>query len=359
MKKIVFIINSISNPRCIKRVNEFVDNGYNVVIYAFSRNESMHNQLKVDIKIVDSFSNDLSYSKRLPKLFRSIKKVVLTHRKDNVLYYLFALDVAMIFRICCRTSYIYEESDLQHTYISNTYVRNGMEWIDKQIIKKSLLSVFTSDGFIRYHFRDKRPENVYLIENKLDQNVQKLHFCNKHKFDKNNLSIGFVGSPRYESLYSFIDIFCKNFPSYTFHIYGAPVNEKLKTYTKYNNCVLHGYFRTPDDLPSIYSNIDLVVSTYDTKYDNVRYAEPNKLYEAIYFETPIIVSSNTFLAEKVNNLGIGYDLDPFNESQIINLIDSLSCDNYLSKIECIKKIPKESVININAAFFKKLNSLGI
>ena len=35
MKKIVFIINAVSNQRCIKRVNEFVERGYNVVAYGF------------------------------------------------------------------------------------------------------------------------------------------------------------------------------------------------------------------------------------------------------------------------------------------------------------------------------------
>ena len=33
-KQIVFVINSIRNPRCIKRVNEFVDAGFRVKVYA-------------------------------------------------------------------------------------------------------------------------------------------------------------------------------------------------------------------------------------------------------------------------------------------------------------------------------------
>ena len=35
---------------------------------------------------------------------------------------------------------------------------------------------------------------------------------------------------------------------------------------------------------------DMVVATYDVTIENVRYAEPNKIYEAIFFETPIILS---------------------------------------------------------------------
>lgn len=35
--KIVFIINSITQPRCLKRVQEFIDHGYEVAVYGFER----------------------------------------------------------------------------------------------------------------------------------------------------------------------------------------------------------------------------------------------------------------------------------------------------------------------------------
>lgn len=41
MKKIVFVINAVSNQRCIKRVNEFVERGYNVVAHGDGFEEKM------------------------------------------------------------------------------------------------------------------------------------------------------------------------------------------------------------------------------------------------------------------------------------------------------------------------------
>ena len=63
--KFVFIINSAQNQRCIKRVNEFVERGYDVETYAFSRGTEMRNKHNFDLQIIGEFANDTSYLSRL------------------------------------------------------------------------------------------------------------------------------------------------------------------------------------------------------------------------------------------------------------------------------------------------------
>ena len=115
----------------------------------------------------------------------------------------------------------------------------------------------------------------------------------------------------------------------------------------------HGKFKTPEDLPAIYSQLDLVLSTYDTDSDNVRYAEPNKLYEAIYFETPIVVSSNTFLSKKVKELGVGFELD-VNRENVESFISSLTIDKISQVKEKIKLYPKDFAIDDVSILFDKI-----
>ena len=91
--------------------------------------------------------------------------------------------------------------------------------------------------------------------------------------------------------------------------------------------------------------------------ENVRWAEPNKIYEAIYFETPIIVSSETYLADKVRKLGIGYDVDAMNEQSIVGFINRISKVGIEETVKSIKKINKETVINRNDVFFEKLENM--
>ena len=361
--KIVFIINSISAQRCIKRIEEFVDHGFDVAVYGFSRKMEIHRQSEhFSIEKIGEYPNSLSFVKRLPILAKGIKYVLKKHRGEkDILFYLFQLDVALVYYMCSLGNlnrYIFEESDLMHTYISNKFIRDILEWTDKRIIKKSLLSVFTSEGFLKYHFGDKFPNNTLLITNRLSLNILNLKYLPKKKVANGKLRIGFVGFPRYKSIISFAYFFCKNFPNYEFHVYGEIASKYQKQFeqlSKLSNCYFHGSFTNPIDLPIIYSNIDIVLSTYDVEYENVRYAEPNKIYESIYFETPIIVSKGTFLADKVASFNIGFSVDPLKEIEVVNLIKSITKDLLEEKVLSCKRIDKKSCLNINEYLFGVLN----
>lgn len=361
MIKIVFILSSSVNQNGIKRIDEFVENGYDVVAYGFNRGVEYSNKSKsVDINILASFSNDKPYLQRLGIMRKGIMRVLKETSSENCLYYLIGPDVAMIFTLICNKKYIYEEPDLVHTYIKNKYVRNILEKIDKRIIRKSVLSVFRSEGFPIYHFGTEIPDNCTVITNRLNKDIKKFSplFDERKPFDLKHLRIGFVGGIRFNSIKNFAEVFCENYPDYEFHFYGSLDTQKQQQMfgqlKSFDNCHFHGSFKNPDDLPSIYSSFDLLLSTYDVEFENVRYAEPNKIYEAIYFETPIIVSRGTFLADKVKKLGIGYAVDPLDKNEIVSLIDSLSVNSLNEKVENMRKIPKEELINRNDSFFSLL-----
>ena len=348
MKTIVFIVPSIDDSHYRNRIIEFIEKGYEVRVYGFCRCNKERN-LPYSYKVLGNIEN-ASYSNRVRLYIQSFNR--LGKKYKDTLFYLCGLDIAMSFRFINPShQYIYEECDLVHTYMGQ--VKYLLEWIDKRIIKKSLLTITTSEGFINYHFKGVKPDNVCLVENKLNHNIIGYKIQEK-PFDKDNLSIGFVGLPRFDSVYNFIDVYCRNFPQYTFHVFGGPVSDKFNTLKKYPNCKLHGFFNNPADLPEIYGTIDVVLSTYDTKYENVRYAEPNKIYESIYFETPIIVSSNTFLAEKVKRLGIGFDIDAMSEVEIVNFVSSLNNEIVNAKSKAAKDIDKRNTLNINEHLFKCL-----
>lgn len=360
--KIVFIINSISAQRCIKRVEEFINHGYDVDVYGFNRHMKTHLQPKhFSLEIIGEFCNTLPFQSRVHILLNGINKVLNRYKNNSdVYFYLFQLDVALIFRLLSHgKKYFYEESDLMHTYIKNSFIKKSLEFVDKLIIRKSILSIFTSEGFLIYHYGNKWPENVSIITNRLNVDIENIEKINKRDFEENKLKVGFVGFPRYKSILKFIDIFCSNFPNYEFHVYGEII-DKNKDYfehlQKYQNCFFHGTFSNPKDLPRIYSNIDIVLSTYDVEYENVRYAEPNKIYEAIYFETPIIVSSGTFLEKKVQRLGIGYSVDTRNDLDVISLIRNLNSTSIERARNACRKIKKSDCLNINTSFFKKIES---
>lgn len=358
--RVVFIINSAQNQRCIKRVNEFVKNGYEVAAYAFTRGKELRNKPNFDLQIIGSFTNDTTYKNRLKLMFQSIKKVIKLYENEEVLFYLFSLDIAMLYRLQCGRKYIYEESDLVHTYVQNKLVRNILRVIDKKIVLNSVLTVFTSEGFARYHFGEGTYKNNIIVPNRLTPDILNYPLIEKKDININKIRFGFVGAVRFKSLYNLAITILETFPQHEFHFYGTINSNRdgdFESLDKYDNCYLHGVFQNPVDLPAIYSNVDILISTYDMIEENVKYAEPNKLYESIYFETPIVVTSGTFLANKVKKLGIGYDVDPMNKESVINFVKGLSSGNIQIKINNCKKIEKKETLNINDELFKRLESV--
>ena len=361
-KKIVFIVNALHMQRCVKRIDEFVEKGYEVEAYGFNRGVEMKKRpLKCKIEVIGKIDSSTNYLTRLGTIYKGIRRVLQATNGSSALYYVFGLDNAIFFMFQTRKEFIYEESDLVHTYMKSQIAISFFEWIDKKSIKKALLSVFTSEGFIQYHFGDRIPNNAVVIPNRLPVDVQKLEPLKKEKINIEHLSIGFVGFIRFNSIFNFARVFCEKFPKASFHFFGTTNNEldrKLfEPLKQYDNCYFHGAFMHPDDLPKVYSKLDVVLSTYDVENENVRYAEPNKIYEAIYFETPIVVSSGTFLAEKVKRLGIGYDINAMDENEIVEFVNGLTTENLQEKIENARKIDKKETLNINEDFFEKLENL--
>ena len=119
----------------------------------------------------------------------------------------------------------------------------------------------------------------------------------------------------------------------------------------------HGTFKNPDDLPHIYSQLDFVVATYDVSGINPRYAEPNKLYEAIFFRTPIIVSRNSFLEHKVKELGVGFSVNALDDNDIVSQINAITPDIYKDYVSKLESIEKESVVTSNEELIHKVLSL--
>jgi len=359
--EIVFIVNSIQNQRCIKRINEFLANDYRVKAYGFRRDTTFHTKPeKFNIELLGEFSNRKNYFSRLIFYFIKIKRLQNQYKEPNVLFYYFGLDIAMVGSFLSKKPYIFEESDLSHTYIKSNVVKYTLERIDRHIIKKSYRTVLTSEGFYRYHFGCSnllKLKHVYIIPNRLNSSIVNFKFEGSRTPNANSLRFAFVGGARFKSVLNFVNVFAQNFHNHEFHFYGNPMTDADRYYElgrKYPNIFFHGPFKNPDGLPVIYQNIDLVLSTYDVIYENVRFAEPNKLYEAIYFEVPIIVSKGTYIAEKVERLKVGFAINPLNDMEIVSFIKSLTVQILNEKRTAYAKIDKNELIDVNTEFFSKL-----
>ena len=362
-KKIVFVLNAITITRCQKRVQEFIDAGYEVDVYGFERGgETYATPASFTITPIGSHAVSMSYYKRLAVIVNALKKL---HRKykdeKDVVFYYFFFDVAFAASLVSKHPYIYEESDIPYANMRPVVLRKFLASCDKRIIKGSLLTTMTSEGFINYHGLQNHRENIIVIPNRVNPALHKLPY--KHKaFEDGKLSIGFAGGFRYRSIFNFVKEVVSKFKYLSFHIFGNIMSyeEELQDLAEKNsNLILHGIFKNPEELPSVYESLDLVLATYDADSINAQYAEPNKMYESIFFRVPIIVSKGTFLSEKVERLGIGYSVNALDNDDVERLVQSCSKESIEEKIRNLSKIPQKEAVNDNPHLFEYLKERNI
>lgn len=359
-KKIVFVLNAVSITRCQKRVQEFIDHGYDVDVYGFARGgQTYAKPSNYSIEEIGYHTVSMSYYRRLLVIYKALRKLRKKYEKEkDVIFYYFFFDVAFAASLVSHRTYIYEESDVPYADIRFSLLRKFLKWKDRRIIRKSLLTVMTSEGFIKYHGLEQQCDNIVLVPNRVNPALLELPYTHK-VLDSEHLSIGFVGGFRYQSVFNFASVVAEDYPQITFHVFGNIMeNEKeIEEISKaHKNVQLHGLFKNPQDLPSVYEQLDLVLATYDVTCINAQYAEPNKMYESIFFRVPIIVSKGTFLSDKVNSLGIGYAINGLDKEEIQNFLTNLTKESIESKFPGLTAIPQQEAVNNNPLLFKYLKN---
>lgn len=352
MSNVVFIVQQLSQPRCIKRIQTIYEAGIPIKVYGFDNglyNDSLKSLPFPVHEIIKRSKEDSKLKKIL--FFRNTVKRILKENSKNDLFYVFGYEIGSFTRLAGCRHYVYEEADVSAARVKNPIIQKAMLRLDRSIIRNSYRTVLTSKGFIKCIFPGKIPtDKLVFLPNKLSTyfDEAKKQEVRASPIDLNHINFSFIGLIRYpNTIIRFAKVVGKRFPQHEFHFYGDPerdsyIDDEIKSM---NNVFFHGRFKNPVDLPEIYSKTDISIVCYDTTSGNVRIAEPNKIYESIFFETPIVVSSGTFLAERVAEFGIGYDIDCSNDAKIIDFINSLSIDELNIQIAKMHSIPWQEVVD--------------
>ncbi len=352
--------------RAFKRIDTFTRSGYDVNVYMFDRGVDFPMKSEgLSIYIMGAFNNDLPHLKRIKCLLRGMRSAfndARTKKAQNECFYYFSMPICAIGYLLNRRKYVYEESDMTHLNVGNKAARSLLERVDQYLIRHASLALFTSEGFIRYHLGQKGTarENVICVPNKLRQDIKTVEVLPKHQHAEGALRFGFVGFIRYTSVYRMAEIISRRFPQHEVHFYGviyeSAMRAQFESLQARDNVYFHGGFKNPDDLGKIYAGIDVLICTYDITSVNVQYAEPNKLYESIYFRTPIIVSEHTFLQTQVERYRCGYSINAQDEPSVIRLVGKIESD-LGDRVKAIETMPRDLAIDNPDALLHKFSTI--
>lgn len=338
MNNIIVLLSHVPNPRMNKRIIELKKHGHVTVICVRRKEQDIwepslegvdYKVLALDMPSIKQLFKRIAvsyvYSKEVTKLMDEIKpSLIYTAGLDS-------LKIANAYSKNNSVKIIYEIADLREIYIAK--YNNPLKHIVQKIIVQSekrnvsLVDhiVITSELFYSRFYSDfvARDKVLYF------PNVPELSLFEKYRKKDNKIfTIGFIGALRYIDQMKLLVKASKEADCNVFFA-GAGSNDQLtQDFIDYIGKEEHvqylGKYDYARDIANLYSLADCIYSVYDANNPNVRIALPNKLFESIYCEIPIIVAKNTYLSELVSQWGVGVSVSHEN------------CDDLVSAIKLIR-----------------------
>ena len=230
-----------------------------------------------------------------------------------------------------RGKYIFDIRD--YTYEKYFFYKRRV----KQLIKNSFFTAISSEGFKSFLGESKKliiNHNISNIEAGVDEPITEVN--SKIDCYKQRYTIGFLGVIRYENENIKLINSFKDSDQFKFFYAGK----------MYPDCTLKEYCRisglknvefapefSNEDKPWLYKDIDIINAIYGNKMLEVKTALPNKLYDAVVFKKPILVSSGTYLSDVVEKYGLGISVDVDKDNVKEKLLKYL--DDYDHKQFCL------------------------
>lgn len=359
-KKILFIQMHIPDPRTNKRI-EVAKKVMEVCVICVRR--SSQDIWEPYHKDVPHYTYDLDVptSKHLIKRYfvqrsfnsRAYKKIC--EEKPDIIY---CGGLDMLSLVCkykrknpnCKI--YFEVADLRECFIQKPkslkkkFERKMLTFIEEKCFPYVDRLVLTSMKFYDVHYGKliSRKKVIYA------PNVPEVKVFDKyiHKND-GEFTVGFIGGIRYlEQMKMLVDAAeianCK----VIFAGAGGTNSDycAISEYCKNKEWVrFTGKYEYNTQIAELYGSVDCVYAVYDASNPNVRIALPNKLYESVYCELPIIVSKETYLSEIVETMGIGFAVNYQSTEELVKIINGIKEKDKYKKICNNCKKAKQELVN--------------
>jgi succinoglycan biosynthesis protein ExoL len=364
--KICFLLSYTPNPRIKKRI-ELVKRRYVPSLIYWKRTaDAIWGKVDTDIETIEinTISNN---GNPLARIIPTVKFAIQALRNLRKIrpecIYVENIDMLFIVRLYCliekrKVKIIYEIADVHSLLIDHQknvikkilqkFLRKSDAWLCKNID----ILVNTSEKFYEIYYSKFTPkEKLVVMPNMPNLEV----FKGYSRKTQGEFTIGFIGAVRYKTqMKMLIDASEDNNLNVMFA--GAGLDDEIE-----NICIgkkrinYYGEYDYNSEIANLYSKVDCIFSVYDADLFNVRIALPNKLYESIYCELPIIVARGTYLADLVEKMGVGVAVSHTDKKDLEQVLKRLSTDDvYYNKfVEACRSQKK----NINVEIYnEKLNS---
>lgn len=322
MKKVLLISDSApAHPRLRKLGNLFENHEIKFLLW----NRGHINSEEKDSFIFNStigYGNKLKILKEIPKLLFYMRRILKEYNPDIIVarYFLIGFIVSLISPKKIKIYYDVCDMPMYNNYILTRFLRITEKLILIRSDKVILGSRYFQDFYPKYSSK------LIILENKVEKEVLNSNLNVRNNSQK--LIISFIGKVRYIEILKNIAIACENLPV-VLNFYGDGSDiEEFKEFVEKNKMEYINFFGRYNyvQITSYYEDADVILSSYPSRDRNVKYAIPNKFFEAIHFNKPIIVSRGTKLAALVEENNLGFSINCYDVTDIKNSIEEIVRD---------------------------------
>lgn len=224
---------------------------------------------------------------------------------------------------------VYEVADLREVFVSDSksLATKAIRHIEKKLFAHVDLLTVTSMSFYEKHYNAFLPvENCVYMPNMPDLSAFKQY----KKKAQGMFTIGFIGAVRYLKQMKMLVDAAEACNVRVLFAGGAASKQQEKEIIDYcegkRNIEITGKYDYYEDIANLYGRVDCVYAVYDADNPNVCIALPNKLYEAVYCELPIIIAKGTYLSDVVADWGVGVSVSHTETSELVDAIARLRDD---------------------------------
>lgn len=361
--RILSVLPVLGQPRHSKRIAMLKQADFVVEAVAFERD--YHSGRLPDCPV--EYLSKIAHGRYLQRIFKIVTAFPVMRRaiRRNHMVYAFGPDMALaaiIASLGLDRPVILEVGDIQNWQVTSGMKGLLTRLLDRYVVNSSRLLVATAPGFVDGYYREwlhtRTPALV--LENKLegsmaeaDQVKNAISLKGIPKVDR-PLRIGYFGLLRCDWSWQVLEALALSMPAEVeIVVAGCPMNpvdlpERAK---KLSNVEFRGEYRSPQDLPAIYCDVDLVWAAYPSPEDsdpNWRWAQlicrSNRFYESCFFKKPIISVTGSGDADEAERYGIGMIICDQSIKMVVNELSRITSDDIYGWQDNLSKLPRKVYI---------------
>ena len=335
---IAFLGNLNYDTRCKNLFDTLSANGFDVEFIGFDwlTPDFVESSGKISIyKLKKSFLSISFYLKFIWHL-----KIKLLTSKASIIFAedIYTLPFVVIFGKLKRAKIFYDSREL-FSHLAGLKDKKIKQlfwkWIEKLFIKKSDYVIATGQMDTEYLKDEFKLNNTLLLRNlpRYYKPSEKTDLHSQLGIDKNKKLLLYQGmllkGRGIEKIFSVLN----QLTDCVFLIAGGGDFEKYyKNLAAEMNVTDQVYFLgkfKQEDLPKLTASVDVGFALIENLSKSYYYALPNKLFEYIMAEVPVIVSDLPQMKQVIEKYDVGFAVDYDDDSQIINVIKRLTEDKNL------------------------------